>query len=97
MDTKTHELKVLVYELATNGFPSITTAQTGMFHDRNWVLFDGVYQELDEHGFVEFESRFERMEIVTEQEGEVYFGNQRCGGDEPPGAREYIDASSGVG
>jgi lipopolysaccharide export system permease protein len=78
VDTKTHELKkVLVYELATNGFPSITTAQTGMFHDRNWVLFDGVYQELDEHGFVEFESRFERMEIVTEQEGEVYFGNQR--------------------
>lgn len=78
VDTKTHELKkILVYELSTNGFPNITTARTGIFHDRVWVLFDGVYQELDEDGFVQFESRFERMEIVTEQEGEVYFGNQR--------------------
>ncbi|HPT83221.1 MAG TPA: LptF/LptG family permease [Limnochordia bacterium] len=78
VDTKTHELKkILVYELSSSGFPSITSAKTGVFHDNVWVLFDGVYQELDEEGFVQFESRFERMEIVTEQEGEVYFGNQR--------------------
>lgn len=78
VQTKTNELKkILVYELATNGFPSIISAQTGIFKDNVWVLFDGVYQELDEEGFVEFESRFARMEIVTEQKGEIYLGNQR--------------------
>lgn len=78
VDTKTHELKrILVYELSDRGFPSIITAKTGMFHDNVWMLQDGVYQELDEEGFVQFESRFERMEIVTEQEGEIYLGNQR--------------------
>ena len=78
VQTKTNELKkVLVYDLGTKGFPSITTAQRGLFQDRSWVLSDGVYQELDEEGFVQFESRFQKMEITTEQEGEVYLGNQR--------------------
>lgn len=78
VDTKTNELqKVLVYELGGENFPSITSAQTGIFQDHTWVLMDGVYQELDEEGFVQFESRFQRMEIITEQEGEVYLGNQR--------------------
>ena len=78
VQTKTNELKkILVYELDTTGFPSITTASTGIFQDRSWVLFDGVYQELNEEGFVQFESLFQRMEITTEQEGEVYLGNQR--------------------
>lgn len=77
VQTQTNELKkVLVYELAGDKFPSIISAQTGIFQEHTWVLFDGVYQELDEEGFVEFESRFQRMEIVTEQEGEVYLGNQ---------------------
>lgn len=78
VDTKTRELKkILVYELASDRFPSIISAQTGIFHDYVWVLFDGVYQELDAEGFVQFESRFERMEIVTEQKGDIYLGNQR--------------------
>ncbi|HBN96803.1 MAG TPA: YjgP/YjgQ family permease [Firmicutes bacterium] len=78
VDTKTNEIQtVLVYELDTDNFPSITSAQTGIFQDHTWVLNDGVYQELDEEGFVQFESRFQRMEIITEQEGEVYLGNQR--------------------
>lgn len=78
VQTKTNELKkILVYELDTNNFPSIISAKTGIFHEHTWVLFDGVYQELDEEGFVQFESRFQRMEIVTEQEGEIYLGNQR--------------------
>ncbi len=76
--TKTNELKkILVYELHTSNFPSIISAQTGIFQDHTWVLFDGVYQELDHEGFVQFESRFQRMEIITEQEGEIYLGNQR--------------------
>lgn len=78
VQTKTNELKkILVYELDTKNFPSIISATTGMFQERVWVLFDGVYQELDQDGFVQLESRFQRMEIVTEQEGEVYLGNQR--------------------
>ncbi|NMB01111.1 MAG: YjgP/YjgQ family permease [Firmicutes bacterium] len=78
VQTKTNELKkILVYELDTYNFPSIISAKTGIFQEHTWVLFDGVYQELDEEGFVQFESRFQRMEIVTEQEGEIYLGNQR--------------------
>jgi lipopolysaccharide export system permease protein len=78
VDTKTNELqKVLVYELGNQNFPSIISSQTGIFQDHTWVLQDGVYQELDDEGFVQLESRFNRMEIITEQEGEVYLGNQR--------------------
>lgn len=78
VQTKTNELKkVLVYELDGNNFPKIISAKTGIFQENVWVLSDGVLQELDEDGFVRFESRFERMEIVTEQEGEIYLGNQR--------------------
>lgn len=78
VQTKTNELKkILVYELSDTKFPSIISAKTGIFQDHTWVLFDGVFQELDGDGFVQFESRFQRMEIVTEQEGEIYLGNQR--------------------
>lgn len=76
--TKTNELKkILIYELSDAKFPNLISAKTGMFQDHTWVLQDGVYQELDGEGFVEFESRFQSMEIVTEQEGEIYLGNQR--------------------
>lgn len=67
----------MIYELSEEKFPSIISAQTGLFQEHTWVLFDGVFQELDHEGFVQFESRFKRMEIVTEQEGEIYIGNQR--------------------
>src|SRR5690554_516706 len=78
VQTKTNELKkILVYELDDRNYPSIISAKTGIFQDHTWVLFDGIYQELDEEGFVQFESRFQRMEIITEQEGEIYLGNQR--------------------
>lgn len=76
--TKTNELKdILVYQLEESDFPSIISAKTGLFLENVWVLFDGVYHELDDAGFVEFESKFQRMEIITEQEGEIYLGNQR--------------------
>lgn len=78
VQTKTNELKnILIYQLDTSQFPSIVSAKTGMFQKNVWVLFDGVTQELDDDGFVQFETRFQRMEIVTEQEGEVFLGNQR--------------------
>ncbi len=75
---KTNELKnILVWEVGGRGFPRVISAKTGIFEDNRWVLFDGVAQELDEEGFVEFESKFQRMEIITEEPGEVYLGNQR--------------------
>lgn len=78
VQTKTNELRnILVYQLGTSQFPSIVSAKTGMFQKNVWVLFDGVTQELDDDGFVQFETRFQRMEIVTEQEGEIFLGNQR--------------------
>lgn len=78
IQTKTNEIKnILIYQLGTSTFPSIVSAKTGLFQENLWVLFDGITQELDDDGFVQFESRFQRMEIVTEQEGEIYLGNQR--------------------
>lgn len=78
VDRKTNELKhVLVWEVSSGGFPRVISAKTGIFQDNIWVLLDGVAQELNEEGFVEFESKFQRLEIITEEPGEVYFGNQR--------------------
>ncbi|NLJ80939.1 MAG: YjgP/YjgQ family permease [Firmicutes bacterium] len=74
----TGELKnILVYELGQNSFPRIISAKTGLLEENVWALAEGVIQELDDDGFVQFESRFQRMEIVTEQEGEIFLGNQR--------------------
>src|SRR5699024_7318942 len=56
--TKTNELKnILIYQLGTSTFPSIVSAKTGIFQENVWVLFDGISQELDDDGFVQFESR----------------------------------------
>ncbi|NLJ75112.1 MAG: YjgP/YjgQ family permease [Firmicutes bacterium] len=78
VSTKTNELhNILVYELGDRPFPNLITAKTGMFQDNVWVLFDGISQELDEEGFVKYETRFGRLEIITEQEAEVFLGNQR--------------------
>lgn len=78
VDRKTNELKnVLVWEVDRGGFPRVISAKSGIFQERNWVLLDGVAQELDDEGFVAYESRFQRLEIVTEEPGEVYFGSQR--------------------
>lgn len=78
VETKTNELKnILVYELGKADFPSLISAKTGIFDKNVWILLDGILQELDDDGFVQFESRFQRMEIVTEQDGDMYLGNQR--------------------
>lgn len=78
VQTKTNELKdILVYELGEHSFPRFISAKTGLFQQNVWILFDGIRLEFDEEGFVQFETRFPRMEIVTEQEGEIFLGNQR--------------------
>ena len=41
------------------------------------MLYDGIVQELDEEGFVSHETRFGQMEIVTDQDADVFLGNQR--------------------
>lgn len=74
----TQELSnILVYELGQGAFPRITTAKRGRFVDNIWVLYDGIVQELDNDGFVTHETRFGQLEIVTDQDAEIFLGNQR--------------------
>lgn len=74
----TRELRnILVYELGQGVFPRLTTAKRGRYEDNIWVLYDGVVQELDSEGFVTHETRFQQLEIVTDQGADVFLGNQR--------------------
>lgn len=72
------ELKnILVYETDSDTYPRLITATTGMYRDNNWYLYDGIVQELDDQGYVSYQTRFDQMQIVTPDNPEVYFGNQR--------------------
>ena len=78
VDSETHELShILVYELGQGAFPRLITAKRGSFVDNLWVLYDGIVQEMDEEGFVTHETRFGQMEIVTDQNADLFLGNQR--------------------
>lgn len=78
VDNDTRQLsRILVYELGQGPFPRLITAKRGSYTDNIWVLYDGIVQELDEEGFVSHETRFGQMEIVTDQDADVFLGNQR--------------------
>lgn len=79
INSRTNELEhVMVYELEKGAaYPRLITAQRGLYHENNWVLYDGIMQEMDKEGFVEYEARFQSMEIVTDQDAEIYLGNQK--------------------
>ncbi len=78
VNTKTNKLEhVMVYELTKSPFPRIITAKTGVYQDNNWFLTNGILQELDEQGFVNQEASFAEMTIITEDQAEVFLGNQK--------------------
>lgn len=69
---------IMVYELQDKKtFPRIITAKTGRYDENQWLLFDGISQEVDDRGFVAYETSFSQMEILTEQNADVFFGNQK--------------------
>lgn len=68
---------VLIYETMPNQYPRLITAESGNYQDNNWFLYDGIVQELDQDGYVNYQTRFESMKIITPDSPEVYFGNQR--------------------
>lgn len=78
VDKGTNKLeKIMIYELQRQGFPRLITAKRGTYVKNNWFLTDGIVQELDEEGFVSYQTRFESMQIITPDDAELYFGNQR--------------------
>ena len=56
---------VMVYETGPDQFPRLITATSGTYQDRHWVLYDGVVQNLDEEGYVSYQTHFETIQIVT--------------------------------
>ncbi|HHT36019.1 MAG: LptF/LptG family permease [Candidatus Wallacebacter cryptica] len=68
---------ILVYETEPDGFPRLITANSGTYRDNFWYLEDGLVQNLDEDGYVSYQTRFETMQIVTPDSSDLYFGNQK--------------------
>ena len=68
---------ILIYETMPNQYPRLITADSGNYQDNNWFLYDGIVQELDQDGYVSYQTKFESMKIITPDSPEVYFGNQR--------------------
>lgn len=68
---------VMVYETGPDQFPRLITATSGTYQDRHWVLYDGVVQNLDEEGYVSYQTHFETIQIVTPDSSDLYFGNQK--------------------
>lgn len=78
VDTKNNQLKnVLIYEIEPDKYPRLITASTGTYEDNNWYLSNGVVQQLDQDGYLDYQTRFEKMQIITPDGSDVYFGNQR--------------------
>lgn len=78
IDQNTNEFqRIMIYEVERNNFPRLITAETGTYQANNWFLNDGIVQELDSEGFVSYQTRFEAMQIITPEDAELYFGNQR--------------------
>ena len=69
---------VMIYELAPRqGFPTFIHARSGSYLGDEWTLVDGVMRETDSRGFTVQETKFERMLLNTDDQGDVYFGTQR--------------------
>lgn len=78
VDTQNNQLKsVMVYETDPEAFPRLITALTGTYEDNNWYLYNGVVQHLDSEGYLDYQTRFEKLQIITPDGSDVYFGNQR--------------------
>lgn len=78
VNKKTSHLEnIMIYELQKDEFPRLITAQSGTYLENNWFLTDGIVQELDDEGFITYQTKFASMQIITPEAAELYFGNQR--------------------
>lgn len=69
---------IMIYDLPQReGFPTFIHAKTGAYEGDTWTLYDGVYRETDPVGFAVQETRFESMTLYTDDQADIYFGNQR--------------------
>ncbi|RAP31810.1 hypothetical protein DID76_02260 [Candidatus Marinamargulisbacteria bacterium SCGC AG-414-C22] len=77
IDTKNNQMKsILIFEQKRD-FPRIITAATASFHEFKWVLRDGVIQEFNDEGFLDYTSNFDEMIITVQQTLRSYFKNKK--------------------
>ncbi len=78
VDKQERKIKnILIYEINQGEFPRLITAATGTYQDRHWYLQDGTVQNLDDQGYVSYQTHFESMQIITPDSTDLYFGNQK--------------------
>lgn len=78
VDSQSKQLQqIMIYDTKAGPYPRLITAATGRYGESKWHLQNGTVQELDEHGVVKGQVRFEDMEMPLTGKPERFFGQQK--------------------
>lgn len=78
VNKKTSELVDITVFETKERFPRILTAKTGIFKQGSWVLRQGMMQELNENGELQFTNQFDEMVIHMDIQFREYFKNEKA-------------------
>ena len=67
---------ILIFE-RTSRFPRVTTAKTANWNERTWTLLNGVTQEFNEDGLIDFTSSFEKTQINVDREVQSFYTKKK--------------------
>lgn len=67
---------ILIFE-RTSRFPRVTTAKKATWEKRTWTLFDGVTQEFNENGIIDFTSTFSKTNINVDREVQSFYTKKK--------------------
>jgi len=67
---------ILIFE-KTSRYPRVTTARTASWDKRSWTLHDGVTQEFNEDGVIDFTSKFNQTKINVDREVQSFYTRKK--------------------
>jgi len=77
VDLKRNALEgVMIYETEGSNFPRVITAKKAVYAKTTWQLQEGVIHRYDKTGAIEYQARFNRMEVLVD-ESIINFSDQR--------------------
>lgn len=77
VDTKKRTMEdIMVYEVTSEKFPRVITAQRARFRGAEWELDDGIVHNYDNKGFLKYESIFAQMKLNV-SENMLSFSDQK--------------------
>ncbi len=67
---------IMVYEL-TGAFPRVILAKRASWNEKTWTLYEGIIHKYNEDGLIDYEARFESLQLHVDREVRSFYDQQK--------------------